>query len=132
MDYFSKMLHRRQGSKLLMELQWPVNHFFLFAFIIFVLCRRLNNLVNFLVFSDASGAGSERRRSSSRGVYANSNNSKHEREPGNVKFTMEEINKATKNFSPSFKIGQGGFGIVYKGRLEDGTFVAIKRAKKVG
>lgn len=82
------------------------------------------------VFSDASGAGSERRRSSSRGVYANSNNSKHEREPGNVKFTMEEINKATKNFSPSFKIGQGGFGTVYKGRLEDGTFVAIKRAKK--
>lgn len=45
---------------------------------------------------------------------------------------MEEINKATKNFSPSFKIGQGGFGTVYKGRLEDGTLVAIKRAKKVG
>ncbi|CAN6566162.1 unnamed protein product [Malus baccata var. baccata] len=43
---------------------------------------------------------------------------------------MEEINKATKNFSPSFKIGQGGFGTVYKGRLGDGTLVAIKRAKK--
>ncbi|KAM5555408.1 calmodulin-binding receptor-like cytoplasmic kinase 2 [Rosa sericea] len=84
------------------------------------------------VFSDASGAGSERRRASgsSRGVYASSNNSRHERQAGCVKFTMDEIYRATKNFSPSAKIGQGGFGTVYKGRLEDGTLVAIKRAKK--
>lgn len=44
---------------------------------------------------------------------------------------MEDIYKVTKNFSPSLKIGQGGFGIVYKGCLADGTVVAIKRAKKV-
>ncbi|XP_048446142.1 calmodulin-binding receptor-like cytoplasmic kinase 2 isoform X2 [Pyrus x bretschneideri] len=80
--------------------------------------------------SDASRDGSERRRSSSRGIYSYSNNSRHGSEPGILKFTMEEINKATKNFSPSFKIGQGGFGTVYKGRLGDGTLVAIKRAKK--
>lgn len=86
----------------------------------------------FVVFSDASRDGSERRRSSSRGIYSNPNNSRHGSEPGILKFTMEEINKATKNFSPSFKIGQGGFGTVYKGRLGDGTLVAIKRAKKVG
>ncbi|PKI32578.1 hypothetical protein CRG98_047041 [Punica granatum] len=43
---------------------------------------------------------------------------------------MEEIFAATRNFSPSFKVGQGGFGTVYKGRLEDGTLVAVKRAKK--
>lgn len=48
-----------------------------------------------------------------------------------MRFTIEEIYKATNNFSPSVKIGQGGFGTVYKGRLEDGTLVAIKRAKKV-
>ncbi|XP_061996232.1 calmodulin-binding receptor-like cytoplasmic kinase 2 [Rosa rugosa] len=84
------------------------------------------------VFSDASGAGSERRRSSgsSRGAYASSNNSRRERQAGCVKFTMDEIYRATNNFSPSSKIGQGGFGTVYKGRLEDGTLVAIKRAKK--
>lgn len=45
-------------------------------------------------------------------------------------FTMSELSKATSNFSPSCKIGQGGFGIVYKGKLRDGTIVAIKRARK--
>ncbi|KAF4386681.1 calmodulin-binding receptor-like cytoplasmic kinase 2 [Cannabis sativa] len=84
------------------------------------------------VTSDASGAGSERRRSSNRGIYAHSNNSTHEREPAGAteKLTMEGINRVTRNFSPSFKIGQGGFGTVYKAKLADGTTVAIKRAKK--
>ncbi|KAM0938912.1 putative protein kinase RLK-Pelle-RLCK-IV family [Dioscorea sansibarensis] len=53
-----------------------------------------------------------------------------QKEPGRMKFTMSEINRATKNFSASLKIGQGGFGTVYKGKLEDGTFIAVKRAKK--
>ncbi|KAJ9188311.1 hypothetical protein P3X46_003679 [Hevea brasiliensis] len=80
------------------------------------------------VFSDATGSSRDRRRTS--GIYGSPQNSTHGREPGSVKFTMEEIYKATRNFSPSFKIGQGGFGTVYKGRLQDGTLVAIKRAKK--
>jgi hypothetical protein len=46
-------------------------------------------------------------------------------------FSIEEIFKATENFSPVNKIGEGGFGTVYKGRLRDGTLVAVKRAKKV-
>lgn len=50
---------------------------------------------------------------------------------GSSSFTMAEILKATKSFSPALKIGQGGFGTVYKGTLDDGTLVAIKRAKKV-
>lgn len=81
-----------------------------------------------LFVSDGSQTGRERRR----GIYASPNNSTQTREPGSVIFTMDEIYKATRNFSPSFKIGQGGFGTVYKGRLQDGTLVAIKRAKKVG
>lgn len=88
-------------------------------------------VINSLVKSDASRAGDDRRRGSNRGVYFNSNNST-KGEPWNLRFTIEDIYKATRNFSPSFKIGQGGFGTVYKGRLADGTFVAIKRAKKVG
>lgn len=49
---------------------------------------------------------------------------------GHLTLSMAEITKATKNFSPALKIGQGGFGTVYKGTLDDGTVVAIKRAKK--
>lgn len=86
----------------------------------------------FLVFSDASGAGSEKRHHNSSSLYGSLNDSARMRDPGTTKFTITEILKATKNFSPNLKIGQGGFGTVYKGRLEDGTFVAVKRAKKVG
>ncbi|KAJ9698603.1 hypothetical protein PVL29_007595 [Vitis rotundifolia] len=45
-------------------------------------------------------------------------------------FSIEEINKATQNFSQANKIGEGGFGTVYKGRLRNGSLIAIKRAKK--
>ncbi|XVF05387.1 hypothetical protein REPUB_Repub05bG0167500 [Reevesia pubescens] len=45
-------------------------------------------------------------------------------------FSFEDICKATGNFSPVNKIGEGGFGIVYKGKLKDGSLVAVKRAKK--
>ncbi|KAK2644652.1 hypothetical protein Ddye_019847 [Dipteronia dyeriana] len=37
---------------------------------------------------------------------------------------------ATKIFSSSSQVGQGGYGKVYKGILEDGTVVAIKRAQQ--
>lgn len=46
-------------------------------------------------------------------------------------FTFEEIYKATAKFSLDNKIGEGAFGTVYKGKLNDGTLVAVKRAKKV-
>ncbi|KAL3356147.1 hypothetical protein AABB24_017024 [Solanum stoloniferum] len=84
--------------------------------------------------SVASDGGRKKRHSSSssrgRSIYGSENNSIHTKEAGSTKFNMEDIYKATKNFSPSLKIGQGGFGIVYKGCLPDGTVVAIKRAKK--
>ncbi|CAL5204875.1 unnamed protein product [Lathyrus oleraceus] len=41
------------------------------------------------------------------------------------KYTMEEIEVATSKFSPSKKIGEGGYGPVFKGHL-DHTAVAIK------
>lgn len=47
-----------------------------------------------------------------------------------VEFTIEEIFKGTGNFSAANKIGEGGFGTVYKAKLKDGSFVAVKRMKK--
>ncbi|CAN0909267.1 Cold-responsive protein kinase 1 [Linum grandiflorum] len=41
-------------------------------------------------------------------------------------FKFKELDVATNHFHPSNRIGEGGFGSVYKGRLEDGRTVAIK------
>ncbi|WOK94727.1 hypothetical protein Cni_G03432 [Canna indica] len=46
-----------------------------------------------------------------------------------IKFTFDEIKKATGNFSSDNIIGFGGYGNVYKGVLADGTEVALKRFK---
>lgn len=51
---------------------------------------------------------------------------------GPVIFSFGELQRATTNFASVHQIGEGGFGTVFKGKLDDGTFVAIKRARKVG
>ncbi|XP_022747028.1 receptor-like protein kinase ANXUR1 [Durio zibethinus] len=43
-------------------------------------------------------------------------------------FSISEIRQATKNFDESNVIGVGGFGKVYKGVIDGGTKVAIKRS----
>ncbi|KAK7306459.1 hypothetical protein VNO77_44400 [Canavalia gladiata] len=42
-------------------------------------------------------------------------------------FSLEQIRVATNDFSSANKIGEGGFGPVYKGQLPDGTFIAVKQ-----
>lgn len=43
------------------------------------------------------------------------------------RFQMEELSLATKNFSDKNLIGVGKFGEVYKGLLNNGMLVAIKK-----
>ncbi|KAK9078852.1 hypothetical protein SSX86_002910 [Deinandra increscens subsp. villosa] len=51
---------------------------------------------------------------------------------GNLRsFTFKELQYATDNFSSKNILGAGGFGNVYKGKLGDGTMVAVKRLKDV-
>ncbi|KAL7592956.1 hypothetical protein Lser_V15G32444 [Lactuca serriola] len=44
-----------------------------------------------------------------------------------ISFSYKQLKSATNNFSPSNKIGEGGFGPVYKGTLGDGTVIAVKQ-----
>ncbi|OIW19381.1 hypothetical protein TanjilG_03515 [Lupinus angustifolius] len=45
-------------------------------------------------------------------------------------FSMNDIEKATDNFNAARILGEGGFGLVYSGILEDGTEVAVKVLKR--
>ncbi|TYI96146.1 hypothetical protein E1A91_D01G050000v1 [Gossypium mustelinum] len=42
-------------------------------------------------------------------------------------FSLRQIKAATNNFDVANKIGEGGFGPVYKGTLADGTVIAVKQ-----
>eukprot|EP00252_Welwitschia_mirabilis_P017806 TRINITY_DN3958_c0_g1_i1.p1 TRINITY_DN3958_c0_g1~~TRINITY_DN3958_c0_g1_i1.p1 ORF type:complete len:497 (-),score=80.77 TRINITY_DN3958_c0_g1_i1:777-2267(-) len=41
-------------------------------------------------------------------------------------FTLRDLENATNNFSKENVLGEGGYGIVYKGKLPNGTMVAVK------
>ncbi|XP_057987854.1 G-type lectin S-receptor-like serine/threonine-protein kinase At1g11410 isoform X2 [Hevea brasiliensis] len=45
-------------------------------------------------------------------------------------FNLSTVLAATNSFSPANKLGQGGFGAVYKGKLSNGKEVAVKRLLK--
>ncbi|KAH9747509.1 putative LRR receptor-like serine/threonine-protein kinase [Citrus sinensis] len=42
-------------------------------------------------------------------------------------FSYAELRSATKDFDPSNKLGEGGYGPVYKGTLSDGRVIAVKQ-----
>lgn len=46
------------------------------------------------------------------------------------RFSLRELQVATDNFGHKNILGRGGFGKVYKGRLADGSLVAVKRLKE--
>ncbi|CAL9761758.1 unnamed protein product [Musa acuminata subsp. burmannicoides] len=54
----------------------------------------------------------------------------YEFEMGHLRrFSYRELQAATENFNAKNILGQGGFGVVYKGHLRNGTMVAVKRLK---
>ncbi|CAI7863765.1 unnamed protein product, partial [Closterium sp. NIES-54] len=46
------------------------------------------------------------------------------------RFRLEDLRKATSGFSSTLLLGEGGYGLVYRGSLRDGKQVAIKLLKK--
>ncbi|XP_059446985.1 receptor-like kinase TMK4 [Corylus avellana] len=52
-------------------------------------------------------------------------------EGGNVAISIQVLRQVTNNFSEDNILGRGGFGVVYKGELHDGTKIAVKRMESV-
>ncbi|XP_076882934.1 receptor-like kinase TMK4 [Bidens hawaiensis] len=50
-------------------------------------------------------------------------------EYGNLGISIQVLDQVTDHFSDNNVLGRGGFGVVYKGELHDGTMIAIKRMK---
>lgn len=48
-------------------------------------------------------------------------------EGGNVIISIQVLRQVTDNFAEENVLGRGGFGVVYKGELHDGTKIAVKR-----
>lgn len=48
-------------------------------------------------------------------------------EGGNFVISVQVLRNATRDFAPENVAGKGGFGVVYKGELHDGTMIAVKR-----
>ncbi|KAK6145746.1 hypothetical protein DH2020_022566 [Rehmannia glutinosa] len=48
-------------------------------------------------------------------------------ESGNLIISVQVLRNVTKNFASENELGRGGFGVVYKGELDDGTKIAVKR-----
>ncbi|KAH7685530.1 Non-specific serine/threonine protein kinase protein [Dioscorea alata] len=51
----------------------------------------------------------------------------HVIESGNLVVSVQILRGVTRSFSPENELGRGGFGVVYKGELHDGTMIAVKR-----
>ncbi|KAK9064206.1 hypothetical protein SSX86_015586 [Deinandra increscens subsp. villosa] len=47
-----------------------------------------------------------------------------------LQYSFGTIRAATDDFSENNKLGQGGFGLVYKGKLQNGQEIAVKRLSK--
>ncbi|KAI4317383.1 hypothetical protein L6164_025255 [Bauhinia variegata] len=52
-------------------------------------------------------------------------------EGGNATISIQVLRQVTNNFSEDNILGRGGFGVVYKGELHDGTKIAVKRMESV-
>ncbi|XP_022041017.1 probable receptor-like protein kinase At1g11050 [Helianthus annuus] len=91
----------------------------------------LGALIGTLVFVGASGIyrryNNKRKETQSHRDYVRDVKARVLPNTGAKWFCIAELDVATNRFSQQNLIGQGGFGVVYKGTLSDGTLVAVKK-----
>ncbi|XP_068340935.1 receptor protein kinase TMK1-like [Pyrus communis] len=85
-----------------------------------------DSMVKVVVASNTNGSAS-----TVTGSSASSNSSgigeSHVIEAGSLIISVQVLRNVTNNFAPENELGRGGFGVVYKGELDDGTKIAVKR-----
>ncbi|CAF2090760.1 receptor-like kinase TMK3 [Brassica napus] len=73
--------------------------------------------------NNGGGGGTE----SSYSHSGSANSDIHVVESGNLVIPIQVLRSATNNFSEENILGKGGFSVVYKGELSDGTKIAVKK-----
>ncbi|KAJ1407486.1 Serine-threonine/tyrosine-protein kinase, catalytic domain [Sesbania bispinosa] len=86
-----------------------------------------DNVVKIAVSSNTTGSLSEKTGTSSLSNMSGETQNSHLVEAGNLVISVQVLRKVTKDFASENELGRGGFGTVYKGELEDGTKIAVKR-----
>ncbi|XP_027929266.1 receptor protein kinase TMK1-like [Vigna unguiculata] len=85
-----------------------------------------DNIVKIAV-SNATGSLSTKTGTSSLSNISGETQNSHMIEDGNLVISIQVLRKVTNDFASENELGRGGFGTVYRGELEDGTKIAVKR-----
>lgn len=86
-----------------------------------------DNMVKIVVANSTNGSISTLTGSHSDRRYSTGTGDSHVIEAGNLVISVQVLRNVTNKFSPENELGRGGFGVVYKGELDDGTNIAVKR-----
>lgn len=87
----------------------------------------LDNTVKIAVTNNTNGSTSTMTGSGAGSRNSSGMGESHVIESGNLIISVQVLRNVTKNFSSENELGRGGFGVVYKGELDDGTKIAVKR-----
>lgn len=85
------------------------------------------NMVKIAVSNNTTGSLTSQTGTTSTSNFSSGTEYSHVIEAGNLLISVQVLRKVTNDFSPENELGHGGFGTVYKGELEDGTKIAVKR-----